>query len=97
MTNDEKRKLAIARELDELRKCVRNFDEVVESARRLADDCRDSLARFQAIERETVIDEKIDDLDKLTGRGIYRSNNDFLGTMSILDNVLLLNRKKDIS
>lgn len=71
MTNEEKRKLATARELEELRKVVQNFDSVVESARRLADDCRDSLARFQAIEREDKIDQAIDELDYQMRRGKY--------------------------
>ncbi len=71
MTNEEKRKMAVARELEELRKTVQSFDSVVESARRLADDCRESARRLEAIEREQEIDEKIENLDRLMERGKY--------------------------
>ena len=102
MTYDEKRKLAVERELVELRKCVRAFDHVVADAQRLAAELSDGVTRLESIQAEDQasvckvpgcnqtarpdmgvctgcnesgalddIDEKIDNLDRMMGRGRY--------------------------
>lgn len=71
MTNAEKRALATARELELLQSAVKAFDKVIDDAVKLANECRTAVSRLEAIERESHIDELIDDLDRRMGRGKY--------------------------
>lgn len=66
MTNEEKRKLAVERELELLRKTVAGFDAVVEQAQELALDLRAQATRLHFIEND--VDAKLADLDRLMGR-----------------------------
>lgn len=71
MTKSEKRALAVRRELDLLASAVKAFDQVVADAQTCAAECRRSLERLEAIERDQDVDEKIDNLDRLMRRGKY--------------------------
>lgn len=97
MTNEEKRRLAVAREIELLRETVKSFDQVVLEAQNLARECRESLARFESIQAEDErLDQAIDALDQLTGRGKYadtltqanrNANPQFRAMVALCDNV----------
>lgn len=101
MTFDEKRRLAVQRELELMRESVRRFDQVVADAQAQAREFRESVTRLESIQTgEDNLDQAIDDLDKLFGRGIYdkaleNANPGFRGTMAALDNVVsILDKSK---
>lgn len=66
MTHDEKRKLAIARELDELRRISRSLDLIVADAQKQAEELRAAATRMQRIaDEERQVDQAIADLERL--------------------------------
>lgn len=65
MTNEEKRKLAIQRELDELVTIVEGFRSLAESARAEAAELEKWALRMDALRDETRIDIAIADLEAL--------------------------------
>ncbi len=72
MTHSEKIALATARELEILRESVNRFDQAIADSHTAASDARQALIRLEAIqEDEKKLDEKIAELDEMTGRGSY--------------------------
>lgn len=71
MNESEQRALATQRELEELSKIVKGFADLAADARRQADELADSFARLDKLRREADIDQKVDDLDRIFGRGRY--------------------------
>jgi predicted translin family RNA/ssDNA-binding protein len=72
MTHSEKIALATARELEILRESVNRFDQAIADSHLAASDARQALIRLESIqEDEKKLDEKIAELDELTGRGSY--------------------------
>lgn len=71
MNDVEKRNIAVARELVELKKIVSAFNHVVRDAQLLADECKASADRCKEIISSEALDQAIDNLDYLTQRGDY--------------------------
>lgn len=71
MTNDEKRRLAVKRELAELSKTVASFDKIVDTAKFLANDMTQAAERMHKINDDARIDLALSDLDEVGKRGIF--------------------------
>ena len=71
MTNEEKRKLAIARELDELAAVARSFATLAREAERQTEELNRCFSRLNRIARDAELERKIDEADYLFRRGRY--------------------------
>ncbi len=97
MNTNEKRRLAVQRELELMRESVRRFDQVVADAQAQAREFRECVTRLEDVHKgEDRLDQAIDDLDKLTGRGQYfeQANPGFKGTVEMVDNVFSILEKR---
>lgn len=65
MTNEEKRRLAILRELEELAKIADGFAHIAHDARKQADELALWAHRMDKLRQDALIDEKIADLEEL--------------------------------
>ncbi len=71
MNDQEKRALAVQRELSELRAVADSFGELVGQAHRLNDELRASFARLDRLRKEDELAQKIDEADYQAKRGKY--------------------------
>lgn len=63
MTKDQKRQLAIQRELAQFDEISKSFDILIADAKQLTDDMRASGRRLSRIQRETEINREIEDFE----------------------------------
>lgn len=71
MTDSQKRRDAIATELEQLAQLSRSFALVVADAEKFTEELQAAFSRINAIEREAKLDWKIDNLDFMLRRGEY--------------------------
>lgn len=71
MTEQEKRKLALARELQELEQITRNFAAIAKQAADETLALNQSFARLNKLARDAELDRLIDEADYHAGRGAY--------------------------
>lgn len=71
MTENEKRKLAVARELDELAAITRNFAAIAKQAADETLALNQSFARLNKLAKDAELDRLIDEADYLAARGAY--------------------------
>lgn len=71
MTNEEKRKLAVQRELEELARIAESFAHIAAEARREADSLALWSLRMDRLRREIEVDEKIADLEELAAYRLF--------------------------
>ncbi len=71
MNDQEKRALAVQRELSELRAVADSFGELVGRAHRLNDELRASFDRLDRLRKEDELARKIDEADYQAKRGKY--------------------------
>jgi len=65
MTNEEKTRLAIQRELDELRRIAQSFENLAIDAARETEELKAAFRRMDKIREEMRLDSAIDRLDHL--------------------------------
>lgn len=71
MTNEEKRKLAVERELAELARIADGFAHLAHEARKQADELALWALRMDKLRREQELDEKIADLEELAAYRLF--------------------------